>query len=245
MRRPCIVFVVAAVLLSWVGTAQATSYATLTAKWVSVDPGCEVHYVNSPCNDGSFYVGMYWLKGLSQTPSPPVSPVPSLLGDIPIYCIDTYQWANTGTGTYTVADLADGPAGNGAPAMGATKAAYLKDLIYHHYSVNADDANKAAFAAAVWEIVYENVAWNVADGNMTVALTPAETTTANAWLAALSTHDHGNTAFALISTGPYQDYAIALGGGGEPIPEPLTLLAIGSGVAGIGAYIRKRRLALA
>ena len=31
----------------------------------------------------------------------------------------------------------------------------------------------------------------------------------------------------------------------NPIPEPLTLLAFGSAVAGIGAYIRKRRLALA
>jgi len=31
----------------------------------------------------------------------------------------------------------------------------------------------------------------------------------------------------------------------QPIPEPLTLLVVGSAVAGIGAYIRKRRLALA
>ena len=31
----------------------------------------------------------------------------------------------------------------------------------------------------------------------------------------------------------------------HPIPEPLTLLVVGSAVAGIGAYIRKRRLALA
>jgi hypothetical protein len=30
-----------------------------------------------------------------------------------------------------------------------------------------------------------------------------------------------------------------------PIPEPLTMLVVGSAVAGIGAYIRKRRLALA
>jgi hypothetical protein len=246
MRKSCIVFAASAVLLLWVGTAQAVSYGTVTATWAGVDSGTEVHYVHSPGNSANIYVGRYNLNvTLQNTTYPPVVPS-SLLGQMDIYCIDTYEWANTGTGTYTVADLADGPAGNGAPAMGPTKAAYLKDLIYHYYNGATTAADKAVFAASVWEIVFEPVgtSWNITTGEMyETGWTSAQLTTASTYLGNLSTHDHGNTAYALISTGAYQDFAISLGGGGNPIPEPLTLLAVGSALAGLAGYIRRRKLA--
>jgi hypothetical protein len=241
MRKTCIIFAVAAVLLLWVGTAQAASYGTVKATWGGVDPDCETHYVNSPCNDGTIYVGMYWLNNVTLT-SGAIPGVPTVPSTLPIYCVDTYQWANTGTTTYSVNDLADAPSGNGAPAMGATKAAYLKNLIYNHFSASASDADKAVFAACVWEIVYEPISsWDVTTGNVTVALTAAEKITAASWLGSVSTYDHENTAYALISENA-QDFAISFNGGHEnPVPEPLTMLAFGSALAGLAGYIRKHR----
>jgi len=217
MRNLCIAFVAAAILLSWSGTADAVTYGTLTATWGGVDAGTEVHYVNSPMNDGSIYVGRYNLTGNSQTWAAGVTPAASpLLGPLQIYCIDTYQWANTGTTIYTVADLADGPLGNGAPAMKAEKAVYLRDLIYHYYGLASDPATKAVFAAAVWEIVYEPIgSWNVASGNvLETGWSTTQLNLASTWLGSLHYHDHGNTAYALLSSG-YQDFAVAVGSGGH------------------------------
>jgi hypothetical protein len=246
MRKLCIIVVAAAVLVSWVGTANATTYGTLQATWNGVDSGTLAYNVVSPHNGGGILVGRYSLIGTAQNTTAGVSA--NLTGLLPIYCIDTYEWALSGSISYTVADLADGPMGHGAPAMGPTKAAYLKDLLFHYFTVANDASKKAAFAAAVWEIVYETSAWDVSNGVMSVGLTATEKNLANGWLSTLeSDFDHGNTAYALLKDGG-QDYAIALGGGLDeppPIPEPLTLLAVFGGVAGVGGYIRRRKLALA
>lgn len=241
MRKLCITFVAVAILLSWSGTANATSYGTLTASWRGVDPGTEVHKVTSPGINGNIYVGMYWLNNVTQN-TPKIPPLPS---KIPVYCIDTYEWA--GGTSYEVKDLEDAPSASGVTGMGDIKADYLRDLIFEHYDVNATASDKAVFASCVWEIINESSTnlWDVAHGAMQVALSSAQTTTANSWLSTLSTEDHGTIAYALVSKSGNQDFAIVLESGGSIVPEPLTVLGMFGGLVGVGGYIRRRRLALA
>jgi hypothetical protein len=49
--------------------------------------------------------------------------------------------------------------------------------------------------------------------------------------------------YALVNKDAGQDQMIAFGVGSNNVPEPLTLLAIGSAGMGLAGYVRRRRLA--
>ena len=111
----------------------------------------------------------------------------------------------------------------------------------------------AAFGSAVWEIVWESPVGDIptsydVDAGL-LAVTGNTTVTGRAqemldWVTTDTGTAYG-TLVALVNT-PGQDQMIAFGFGYEPpIPEPLTLLAVGSAVMGLAGYVRRRRLAQA
>jgi hypothetical protein len=157
------------------------------------------------------------------------------------FCIDLSQYLATGSKTYEVIDVADGPKpttilGSG---MGAVKAAYLSELWSRYFDsawmgggtyTSTQNEYAEVFQAAIWEIVYEDLptssaGWDVTldgtVGNKGFKATNLNYTLANSWLGSL-TGCYQGTNLAALSSDCTQDIMVA-------IPEPATVafLAIG------------------
>jgi len=182
------------------------------------------------------------------------------------FCSDVWQYAPSDYLVYDVYRPADAPIGGANPddGMGDAKAADLRKLFGNYsgsigykvthnsvtYSVN-DVA--AAFQAAVWEIVYEtNDTYNARNDTSTSDdfwmdeywQDEPWLDLANYWLGTLSGLDDPDLGLRVLANIDTQDYAFVVPGlGGEPIPEPLTMLGVFLSVSALTGYIRKRRAA--
>jgi hypothetical protein len=157
------------------------------------------------------------------------------------FCMDLPEYLASGSKTYEVLDVAAGPTpttflGSG---MGAIKAAYLSELWGRYFDsawmaggtyTAAQNAQAAAFQAAIWEIIYEDMPMSSAGWDVTIDGTAGDKgfraanlnyTLANSWLVSLTGTYQGANLAGLSSNGT-QDVLIA-------IPEPATvgLLAVG------------------
>jgi hypothetical protein len=162
-------------------------------------------------------------------------------GTVGGFCIDLSQYLASGSKTYEVLNVSEGPKptiflGSG---MGAIKAAYLSELWGRYFDSSwmaggtytaAQNAQAAAFQAAIWEIIYEDMPMSSAGWDVTIDGTTGNNgfraanldfTLANSWLGSLTgTYQGAN--LAALSSDSAQDMLVA-------IPEPATVgfLAVG------------------
>jgi len=258
VKAKCLVIAIAGLLLA--GTASATS--TVTAKFTGTyGQGVNVYYtrdIGSPVSE-STTAGVYkW----TQWPGPGQNN-----SDIPLnfgtFCIDVEGTIGIG-GIYTwnvwegKAQILANPGSRrppGGPIIGAQYDRLLKLYTQYFKPDTWTTKEAAAFGASVWEIVWEYQTEDVlpatydVDANLLrVSNNSAVTDRAQVMLDFVTsgaTVTTNGELYALVNTTNGQDQMVAFGFGGNGVPEPLTLLAFGSAVAGLAGYIRKRRLALA
>ncbi|HBG28298.1 MAG: hypothetical protein A2Y10_03360 [Planctomycetes bacterium GWF2_41_51] len=174
-------------------------------------------------------------------------------GSIGVFCIDLLEYVGSGTKTYDVIMPQDGPRPTSflGGGMGQAKADYLSELWGRYYDsawtsggtyTTQQKKNAEAFAAAVWEIVYEDVPsapmyWDVTVdstlGGKGFKASNLDYQTANSWLRSLNGTGPMADLRALSNLGS-QDFIVAMN-----IPEPATIA-----LAVLGLFlVSKRRIA--
>jgi hypothetical protein len=158
---------------------------------------------------------------------------------IPGFCIELQEPAPTSTSTYQVMMPEDAYNSINGQTLGTTKANYLRELWAKYYDPSwagsgahtaQQNAAAEAFAAAVWEIVYEDLpatplGWDVSvDGTPGIRGFSAEdldADTANKWLHNLTGGGAKADLRVFVNQGQ-QDYLVM-------VPEPATVLLLGLG----------------
>ncbi len=161
------------------------------------------------------------------------------------FCMDLSEYIASGSNTYDVIMPQDGPRPTTflGGTMGTQKAAYLSELWSKYYDpawavvgsyTSQQNSNAEAFAAAVWEIIYEDLptspaGWDVTtDGTLGNGGFKAENLdylTANNWLHSLN--GTGITAdLRSLSYIGSQDMLVVMPG---TIPEPATVALLSFG----------------
>ena len=257
--------VAVAVILLAAGGASATTYT------IEHSHSQGVGYANISFNSGSStvssYLGRFIMEPKPITSLPGIYPIYSISTvDGPemgfySYCLEPLQPIGVGHGVsypFSIGSLA------GSDGISAAEALLIEELFGRYNPLLQNDPTgsytggtfrtaAAALQLAIWKINLDRATetlglWDFSSGLMRVGTTavPLETgaslrANAVALLMLNSLTGNGPMASGLegLRNFTYQDLII------QAIPEPLTLLAVGSAVAGIGAYIRKRRLALA
>lgn len=168
-------------------------------------------------------------------------------GPVAGFCVELNEAASTQTLRYAVGMPDDMIVSYTGSTLGTTKSNYLRELWARYYdpawvqSVPGTHYGReaAAFAAAVWEIVYEDVPtssarWDVtADGTSGLGgflAQNVDAATANRWLQSLDGYGPKADLRVFMNAGA-QNYLVA-------VPEPATLALLGLG--GL-ALIRRRR----
>jgi hypothetical protein len=170
-------------------------------------------------------------------------------GPISGFCVELNQAAPTETLQYGVGMPDDMVNSYTGETLGTTRANYLRELWARYYDPawtrggagSEYNRQAATFAAAVWEIVYEDVPgapgqWDLTTdgtsglgGFVTVNVDYA---TANQWLQSLSGCGPKADLRVLANCGA-QNYLVA-------VPEPATILLLGLG--GLGGFLGRRRV---
>jgi hypothetical protein len=256
VKANCLIFAIAGLLLA--GTASAN---TVTAQFTGTyGQGVSVYYtrdIGSPVSE-STTAGVYkW----TQWPGPGQnnSDIPKSFGT---FCIDVEGTIGIG-GIYTwnvyegKAAILANPGSRrppGGPINGTQYDRLLKLYTQYFKPDTWITQEAAAFGASVWEIVWESplsglpATYDVDANLLRVTGNSGVQTRAQQMLDFVTsgaTVTPNGELYALVNVTNGQDQMVAFGFGGNPVPEPLTLLAFGSAVAGLAGYIRKRRLALA
>jgi hypothetical protein len=209
--------------------------------------GREIHIYGGGWSDAHAFAGVYMLEKSAS------SGAGDMWGNglIGSFCIELEEPAPDHTVTYDVENTSDAYNSVLNRTLGSAKADALSELWgrYHNASWEGtggftwtEKKEASAFAAAVWEIVYEDLPvtatqWDVGlDGSAGIAgfrSPDAFTGLANSWL------------HSLDGTGPMASLAVFTQCGNQnylvAVPEPTTIVLLGLG--GIASLARKRRRA--
>jgi len=169
-------------------------------------------------------------------------------------CVDLYGLISMrDPKTFTVTYLEEVPVDvdEGIQGMGPVRANNIQELVGRYWLSLTTAVRKAAFGAAVWEIVNEDPwdgtgtkPWDLDDGNIQISgLWSSSHDLAETWLASLTGDPAPVQAYGLYAPDT-QDFAVVVPGLGGfiPIPEPVTLLGLVLGFGTLGGYVRRRRL---
>ncbi len=170
-------------------------------------------------------------------------------GLIPGFCMELQEPAPSTTLTYGIAMPEDVYNSYTGETLGTTKGNYLRELWARYYDPAwtggsyTEQQNHAAeaFAAAVWEIVYEKLPGSTLDWDVTLdgttglggfAAENLDYATANKWLHSLTGGGAKADLRVFVCDGG-QEYLVA-------VPEPATVILLGLGGL-CSAFGRKRR----
>ena len=170
-------------------------------------------------------------------------------GLLPGFCIELHEPAPSVTNTYDVIAPDNHHNSYLGETLGSEKANYLRELWDSYYDpawassspTAQDNLAAAAFAAAVWEIVYEDLPGSATGYDVTVdgttglggfAIDDIDTATANKWLHEL-TGAGGKADLLVVSNDGNQNFLVA-------VPEPTTFMLLGLG-GSMGLFGRKSR----
>jgi len=159
-------------------------------------------------------------------------------GSIPGFCVELHEPAPNATYTYDVVMPEDMYNSYTGQYLGTTKANYLRELWARYYDsawtsgsyTDQDNRAAEAFAAAVWEIVYEDMPSSASEWDVTTDGTSGvggftsqdlDWETANKWLQSLTGGGAKADLRILVCNGQ-QNYLVA-------VPEPATLILLGLG----------------
>jgi len=160
-------------------------------------------------------------------------------GPLPGFCIELHEPAPQSTYTYTVGMPDDVYNSFTGETLGSVRANYLRELWARFYDNSwagggsytaSQNAGAAAFASAVWEIVYEDLptsplGWDVTldgtAGKGGFAAADLDAATANKWLHELTGTGPKADLLAFVYDGQ-QNYLVA-------VPEPATIILLGLG----------------
>jgi hypothetical protein len=183
------------------------------------EAGAGVYMLNKTADTG---IGNTWPNGL-----------------VPGFCIELQETAPTSTHTYQVMMPEDAYNSITGQTLGTTKGNYIRELWARYYDNSwatsgphtvQQNAAAESFAAAIWEIVYEDLpatplGWDVStDGTLGIRGFRAEeldVDTANKWLHNLTGSGPKADLRVFVNQGQ-QDYLVA-------VPEPATVLLLGLG----------------
>jgi hypothetical protein len=173
-------------------------------------------------------------------------------GQLDAFCIELHQYVSTSQYKYDVVMTENVYNSYLDETVGADKASYISELWGRFFKpswqgdgpfTSQQNSDAAAFAAAIWEIIYEDFptsssdAWDVTiDGTAGLGgfkATGVDSTTANAWLAALDGTGPMADLRAFVNCCK-QDYIIE-------VPEPATIAMLGLG--GVLSLVRRKRAA--
>lgn len=156
------------------------------------------------------------------------------------YCIDSGQYVDPLNNNYEIRPLEDIFTLKGVDGTTAQNRANDLRRLYGGYLTSVDTTlEMAAFAAATWEVVYEDSGnYGLGTGDFRLA-DDGFTATATSYLNGLASKPLDNRVYALYDPAN-QDFAVVIPGSAlPPVPEPFTMATAFLAIGSFGMYIRK------